>query len=150
MRLARLSSIAAFVVFAIGAACSDSTSPRDVACDPETTSVSATVTVGASVVFDWSPACPVALLLVEDGASDTWLISVPDDAFDSPQGNRIRPKVTYGQVPQGIIDTIAPTALVQGRTYELILWRVLPDGSTAQCQQRFGTVCLLTVKTFTR
>ena len=114
--------------------CSDEvTGPEEASCLPETASVEGKVTVGASVVFDWSPRCPVALVLIEEGAHDKWLVS-------TGSANAITPPVTYGQVPAGATDSYGPEPLVAGQTYELILWRMMPDGSSA----------LLTVKEFTR
>lgn len=133
-------------------ACSgDSTGPEDTPCEAETSSVEATVSVEGSVVFDWTPSCAVALLLVEDGSSDMWFMSTPEDQWTSPEaGNRITPPVTYGQRPPGEWEWYGPEPLVEGRTYELILWRILPSGSTAECQSRFEDICLLTIETFVR
>ena len=67
--------------------CSDDpTSPDDdqasLSCEADTGAVVASVS--ASEVFDWSPACAVALLLVEEGASDVWGISTDDATWNSP------------------------------------------------------------------
>ena len=136
------------------AACSDDpTSPNDdsasLSCDADTGTVD--VTVGASGVFDWSPACAVALLLVEDEASDMWGVSTDDATWNIPdQANLITPPLSYGAPQTGASQFQEPLPLLSGVTYELILWRVLPDGSAAQCQQRFENLCLLAVHPFVR
>ncbi len=132
--------------------CSDDpTGPETADCAAETSSVEATVSVGSSVTFDWSPRCAVAFVLVEEDGGDVWWISTSEDDWDSPNlANRITPPVTYGQVPAGILDSYGPDPLVPGTTYELVLWRILPAGSTAQCQARIGSACLIAVKEFTR
>ena len=134
--------------------CSDDpTSPDDdqasLSCEADTGAVVATVS--ASEVFDWSPACAVALLLVEEGASDVWGISTDDATWNSPdQANLIAPPISYGAPQTGASQFQEPLPLVSGVTYELILWRVLPGGSAAPCQQRLGNLCLLSVHSFVR
>ncbi len=136
----------------LAAACGDASTESDVeACTAETSAVTATVASGQATVFDWEPGCAVAMVLVEADGGDTWLVSTDDTTWDSPdQANGISPPVTYGVVPNGVSEGQAPEPLVSGATYELILWRILPEGSTAQCQQRFANTCLLTVHSFTR
>jgi hypothetical protein len=131
-------------------ACSDDgTSPER--CRPETAIVSPAVTAGQTLTFTWEPACGVAMLLIEEGAADRWLVATPEQSWSSPdQANRILPPVTYGQVPPGVAQGEAPATLVTGRTYELVLWRVLPQGSTAQCIQRLESLCLSSVHEFQR
>lgn len=120
-------------------------------CEAETGSVQVDVSVGTSVVFDWNPRCPVAMLLVEEDASDMWGISTDEATWNRPEdANRIDPAITYGTSQPGVSQFQDAQRLVTGVTYELILWRVLPEGSTAQCQQRFGNLCLLAVQPFTR
>ena len=129
----------------------DSTEPDSVPCTAGTGSVTATVTVGASVKFDWTPRCSVAMVLIEEDASDQWLVGTSEDSWTSAEtANRILPPLTYGQTPAGTEVSEPPATLVAGRTYELILWRVLPSGSTAECQLRLQNMCLLTVTPFTR
>lgn len=138
---------------AVCIACSDDAAgPDGDACPDETSSVEATVTVGqSSVAFDWTPRCSVALLLVEEEASDRWSISTPEESWTTPAlANRIAPPVTYGEVPAGITESFGPEPLVPGQSYELVLWSILPSGSTAQCLQRFESACLLEVEAFTR
>jgi hypothetical protein len=126
------------------------TGPTQCAADVGT--VTATVSVTASTVsFDWSPRCAVAMVLVEEDASDMWAVVAPDLSSSSTESaNIIGPPVVYGQVPAGAEQTDAPLPLVAGTTYELVLWRVLPAGSSAVCQAQNGNACLLAVKTFQR
>ena len=129
--------------------CSDTSGPDDDRCDATTVQVDVAVTTASNaVVFDWSPACAVALLLVEDDASDMWVISTDEQEWTSASGNRISPKILYGQPPSGITQTSAPEALVPGRTYELILWRVVSNPTA--CQTRIGNLCMVALETFTR
>lgn len=91
------------------------------------------------------------MLLVEFDASDRWWISTPEASWNAPEsGNKIMPPITYGQVPSGINDSYGPEPLLSGQAYELVLWRVLPTGSAAQCQQRFENFCLIALQPFTR
>jgi hypothetical protein len=109
------------------------------------------VTTGTSVKFDWTPRCAVAMILIEEDASDRWSAAPPEDSWTSADAaNKILPPVTYGQTPAGAETGEPPATLVAGRTYELILWRALPGGSTAQCQLRLENMCLLTVTAFVR
>jgi hypothetical protein len=132
--------------------CSDDPAqPEPIVCDPELTSVTAFVSSGLSPVLDWEPACPVALVLVEEGGHDKWGIMSDEAGWDQPAtANIISPPVTYGVVPDGLIEIPNPEALEPGVTYELILWSILPAGSTAECQMRWDDACLLTVHPFTR
>lgn len=134
------------------AACGDDSSgPNLETCQPETGAVTATVTAGQSVVFDWEPECAVAMLLVEEDGSDMWAISTDEETWTDPgSANLIHPPVTYGALPAGATETEEPLLLVAGTPYELVLWRILPEGSAAQCRQRFENACLLTVHAFTR
>jgi hypothetical protein len=137
------------LILAVGG-CSETASPED--CEPETTSVTATVTSGSTPSFDWDPACGVALLLIEEEASDQWSIATPESSWDTPdQANQIFPPVRYGQVPARATESGEPSTLQEGTVYELVLWRIIPQGgSTAGCMQTFENACLLTVKEFTR
>lgn len=149
-RTAQLLEIAAAA--AVVSACSDdSTGPQADPCTAETSAVEATVAIGTDVVFDWAPECHVALLLVEGDEGDTWLISTSEDDWDSPElANRIAPPVTYGRVPSGIPETWGPEPLIAGGSYDLILYRILPSGSSVQCEVNFGNACALAIQTFTR
>lgn len=145
------SAFALFLTVSIVAACSDdTTSPEVDECEPETAAVSPTITVAESVVFDWEPACGVALLLVEEGASDRWAINTDEQSWETPeQANQIFPPVTYGLAPAGVQELPAEE-LVVGRVYELVLWRVLPDGETEDCIATLENACLIAVHEFTR
>ena len=144
--------LVAFTLTLCVAGCGDdSTGPAAEACTPETTTVTATVTTGQTVVFDWEPACPIAMLLVEDDASDMWGIGTDEESWGDPSdANQIAPPVTYGVTPPGAIAFEEPLNLEANVPYDLALWRILPEGSTAQCQMRFGNACLITVRQFTR
>ncbi|MEN8184751.1 MAG: hypothetical protein ABFS46_19695 [Myxococcota bacterium] len=133
-----------FALVLLAACGEDATAPdpnagdpqETVQCEAATDKVEASVTVGAEVVFDWTPACDVALVLVEPlgSGADLWAVALPDES------NGIAPPVTYGVVPPGAESNEAAAPLTPGETYELILWRIMPDGSAA----------LLTVHQFTR
>jgi len=114
--------------------------------------VGVTVTTGLSVGFDWEPPCAVAFLIVQGEAGDQWIISTDNQQWDDPayQSNRFAPPVTYGTNPQGVDDTFGPEDLFSGLTYELYLYRVLPENSSAVCQIQFGQVCLLALVEFVR
>ena len=145
------SPLLAILAAAATLSCSDSTPPRNLACPDNTGAVNASVAVSANgVVFDWTPACAVAMVLVEEDASDMWVAMAPNLSSTSTQSsNIILPPVTYGVAPVGT-DADPPETLLAGHTYELVLWRVVPAGATANCQARNGNACLLAVKTFTR
>ncbi len=132
--------------------CSEgSTGPEAPSCLPNTTSVEATVSVAGSVTFNWSPSCPVALLLVEGDDGDTWWVSTPESDWESPEiANKIVPPVIYGQMPASATDYYGPDPLLAGGTYELILWRAVPEGVASDCEGGFAGMCLLTIKTFVR
>ena len=134
------------------AACSDTPAgPATAPCTPDTGTVIATVTSGQSVVFDWEPRCAVAMLLIEDDASDVWGISTDEATWDSPdEANRITPPVTYGVAPTGIAVFQEAEQLVDNVIYDLILFRILPEGSAAQCDLRLESFCRLVVHQFTR
>jgi hypothetical protein len=146
-------SVLAMVV-AVASCSSDATGPKDKDCTESTTAVNATTSVDDSVVFDWTPKCTLALLVVEttDGHDQWWVAGFNPDTVDIPttDANRISPRVTYGHVPATSTDSFGPESLVAGTTYVVALWRVLPNGSTLQCQQNHGTACLVAVASFTR
>ena len=140
-------------------ACSDSgTEPVVPRCEAETSSVEVSVEVGSSVVFDWTPACGVHFLIVEEGASDRWLIWSGDNPPPSTpdQGNIITPPVTYGIVPSGVVVDVAPIDLVPGTAYNLALARILPAGANVDgCfavggSFGGGTVCGIALHNFIR
>ena len=118
----------AFLFFGLVACGDDGQGPEPIACTDDTGSVEVTVTTGASVRFDWEPACAVALLIVEQEASDRWW-SIGTAIIDEPllaelRENLITPPVTYGVTPSGVDELQPPETLVAGVTYELTLWRV--------------------------
>jgi hypothetical protein len=91
------------------------------------------------------------MILVEEDASDMWGSATDQDQWDSPAAaNLIAPPVTYGTALTGTIAFQDPLPLEAGHTYELVLWRILPSSSNAQCQQRFENACLLAVHEFAR
>jgi hypothetical protein len=133
----------------VSLSCTESTGPKN--CTGDTGVITATVTTGATVTFDWEPRCAVALLLVEEEASDQWAITAPDfNETATSAANVILPPVTYGQVPAGAEEFQAPQTLVAGTTYELVLWRIVEEGTSPACQERFENACLVAVKTFQR
>ena len=89
-------------------------------CDAEVTEVDVTVArTSGNVVFDWTPRCRVALLLVEAEGGDLWAIGEED-------ANLIEPPVTYGLAPAGLT-IYGPEELVPGTEYELVLWTTSPE-----------------------
>ena len=151
----RLRSVLGLLVVGVAiGACGDDPVEADLEpCTDDTGVVTVTVTVsgGEPLVFDWEPRCEVALLLVEEDGSDQWAIATDDATWDDPDlANRIAPPVTYGVTPAAITDTYGPNPLGEGVTYDLVLWRILPEESTAQCQRRLEAACLLALHSFTR
>ena len=142
------------VVVAVTSCSGDAAGPTDKDCAETTTSVNATISVGDSVVVDWAPKCAIALLVVETtvGHDQWWIAGFNPDTVDNPTtaANRIVPRITYGHVPTTATDSFGPEPLVAGTTYVVALWRVLPSGSTLQCQQNHGAACLVAVTSFTR
>ena len=130
----------------------DSTAPDVPGCGAQTTSVQATANVGSTVTFDWSPRCPVGLVLVEDeDGSDMWYVGTPEfQNGTAKNANRIAPSLTYGQSIAGMTGSDSTLPLIAGKTYILALWRTQPFGSTAHCQQEVDNACLLAVLPFTR
>src|SRR5262245_33700558 len=67
-------------------------------CTAETTAVTTTVSSGDSLVFNWDPACCVAMVLVEYELSggDRWGIHTPPERWRSADGgNTIVPPLVY-------------------------------------------------------
>ena len=103
----------------------------------EPMSVEVTVNTATSQpVFDWTPRCPVMLVLVELDGSDQWLL-----ADQGEDGNSIEPPVTYGVVPAGAQQRSDPEALTPGVSYDVVLWRLHSELA--------DTDVLLAVKEFT-
>jgi hypothetical protein len=131
------------------AACTESTGPSECAATTGTVSVTVTKTA-SSVVFDWTPRCAVALVLVEQDGSDQWALESPD-LNDTPTtaSNIITPSVTYGETRAGAVSSTAEP-LVTGQLYDVVLWRMIAPGTNAPCLDRFENACLLAVHEFTR
>jgi hypothetical protein len=145
----RVGGLAVALVVVAGA-CADDPTGVAAECTDDTGTVAVSVGPGLTPVFSWDPSCAVALLLVEQEASDQWGISTDEATWDDPsQANRISPPITYGVTPASASELSAPEDLTAGVTYELVLWRVLPDGSTAQCMQTLENLCLMAVHEFT-
>ena len=145
-----------FLVFGV-VACGDDgegPDPMAIACTDDTGTVTVTVGAGLQPIFNWEPACAVALLLVEAGSGDVWGISTDNATWDNPvQANLIAPPITYGVAPTSAPELQAPDPLAPGVSYEVILWRVLASGSTTQCVARVGNpadVCVMAIHEFTR
>jgi hypothetical protein len=128
----------------------DPTGLVDTPCTDDTGSVSVTISSGLQPAFDWDPDCAVALVLVEEEASDAWGITTDVSTWDDPaQANLIEPPVQYGVAPASVTEFEPPAPLTAGVTYEVILWRVAP-GSTDDCAAVFSPgACLLAVQEFT-
>lgn len=146
-------SVAGCAVLAtlVMAACSDdeATAPGAL-CTDETTAVDVTVSGGTSPTVSWSPACDVALFLIEGDGGDTWLISTDENDWDDPlQANRISPPVRYGDVPSGIDELWGPEALEAGSPYQVVLWRIQPTGIFEGCASVIGNACALALESFT-
>ena len=102
----------------IAAACKpDSADPNapQVAC---TGIVSVQVTSGTTPTFSWTPACKLFFVLVEPSNSGADLWSVISDST-----NAIASPVVYGTTPSGAVQADAPTPLVAGQVYKVILFR---------------------------
>lgn len=135
---------------ALSLGCARDTPTGPLACSASTGTVTVTVARGSALVFDWSPQCAVALLLVEQDASDQWALGAPGLEFTSTESsNIIVPPVTYGLAPPGTEST-TPATLVAGQTYEVVLWRAVSPNITAPCVQRVQNACLMAVHQFTR
>lgn len=86
--------------------------------------VSVSVSGGTTPTFSWTPACRLFLVLVEPASSgeDQWLV-ITDST------NAIAPPVTYGVTPPGAVQLAAPTALVAGQAYKLVVFRWTGPGA---------------------
>lgn len=122
-------------------------------CADDVGQVSVTVGAGLQPVIDWDPDCTVTFVLVEEDASDVWMVGTDlpgtTDIGDPDLVNLISPPVTYGVVPDGVDEIRAPAPLQVGRTYEVVLWRS-PPGSTADCISVAFGGCLMAVHEFSR
>lgn len=134
-------------------ACGNATGPEEQAmpCTDDTGSVEVTVGPGLTPSFSWSPACAVAMVLVEEDGSDMWSAITDETLWDNPAtANLVASPVTYGTAITGTTTSQEPLPLQTGHTYELVLWRILPASSKASCHQRSETACLLAVHQFVR
>ena len=135
------------VVAALG--CNDSTAPETTSCATTRTVDITTTKTATGMVINWSPGCSAAMVLVEEGGSDMWYAIAPDlDENSTEASNIIKPSVTYGQVPAGAEGSPETQTLVAGRTYEIVIWRVVAPGATATCHERFGNACLIGLEQF--
>lgn len=106
---------AAALSVGLAACSSDPTSPGGPL--PECTGpVTIEVSSGTSPTFDWSPACRLFLLLVEQDAADHWIV-ITDST------NAIAPPVRYGVLPAGARQRDPATPLAAGQTYDVVLFR---------------------------
>lgn len=121
----RSSLVGALVLSLVG--CSDTASPNR---DPCTGDVTISVSSGTTPTFTWSPACGVLAVLVEEDASDIWIISATGNGT-------IGSGVKYGTVPSGAEEGTAPVALLAGHTYEVILFRGTEDDAVIAGIQAF-------------
>jgi hypothetical protein len=69
--------------------CGDSTGPEEpdeqvIPCTEQIGSVDVTVSDGLTPTFSWSPACGVAMILIEEDASDMWGAGTDEDAWSDP------------------------------------------------------------------
>jgi hypothetical protein len=115
------------------AACSsDPTSPGD-SVQECTGPVTVSVSSGTTPTFDWTPRCSLFLVLVEQGASDRWLVL-------SPGANGIPPPVQYGVLPPGASQEDVAIPLAAGQTYDIVLGRWTgpgPEDGTVIANQEF-------------
>jgi hypothetical protein len=135
-------------VAAISACKSDKAVGPSGECTASTTSVTLTVTAGTTPTFDWTPACPAYLFLVETKSSgaDQWVIA--DNSGDSTTAaNTIHPPLVYGVQPTGTTQNDSgPQTLVAGTEYTVAVWRIMSSEQAAQkCRGQIGPLCLMAV-----
>ena len=97
----------------------DGADPDPIACTADTGSVEVTVTTGASVRFDWEPACAVALLLVEQQGGDMWLIGtdLPGTLeLGDPEGDGPAVSLTYHDRVRAVLGATRLTTPSTGST----------------------------------
>ena len=143
-----------FLVYGVAACGDDGEGPDLIACTDDTGAVEVSVTTGASVRFDWEPACAMAFLIVEQqGGADVWVIGKDPPGTLGPgepdQVNLITPPVTYGAAPSMADEIYPPETLVAGVTYVLGLGRS-PPGSIAECPGVVFGICLMAGQEFVR
>jgi len=128
--------------------------PENAECQPETQVLVVTTQIGENVVFDWTPACGVRTLFLEQDfppQNDVWQIEDGGLLGAAPdQANVIMPPVTYGMVPPGAqLSGGEATTLIVGQSYLVGLFRALPTGVT--CNDAGSTAfCRVANFTFTR
>ena len=150
MLRARTIVVAALAAPLVACGGDDPTGPA--LCTDDTGTVTVTVSDATPPVFSWDPACSVAVFLIE-APGDVWYIGSDDTLWDDPaQANVVTPPVTYGVVPSEVEEFTGPLPLTPGVAGTVILWRILPDGSTASCLfdtfGAFGNVCVLAIHEF--
>ena len=106
----------------------DPAGPDDLA--PCTGDVTVSVSAGTTPTFSWSPACRAYGLIVEEGASDRWLLVATGSAG-------IAPGVRYGTVPAGASQRGEPAVpLVAGRAYDVTVFRGTTDDNARPAGSR--------------
>jgi hypothetical protein len=139
------------VLVAVAAAACSSDATATTECVESTEVVTATVTPGTTPTFNWSAACPVWMVLVEneDGHDEWFVANASSDTTTA--SNTIAPPITYGIQPAGTNQNPdGPQALKADTLYYLVLWRVMPtEGAATGCRGAIRTLCLLGLKDFT-
>jgi hypothetical protein len=79
-------------------------------------------------------------------------VNSPESNWGTPdEANIIVPPVTYGEAPAGTVEDFPAEPLVSGVTYELVLWRILPEGNAGTgCMMVIDSACLTAVEEFVR
>lgn len=114
-RLRRVSLVTSLAAVVALAGCDDDpTRSGDDACRGN---VSVSVSSGTTPSITWAPACRVTMLRVESGTlGAVWII-------ESPGGQGIASGVRYGTVPEGAAEDEPATPLVEGESYDAIVFR---------------------------
>ena len=141
--------IVMLVLVTVAACKGDATASKE--CEATTNVVTTIVTPGTTPTFNWSAACPVWMVLVEnaDGHDEWYVANASSDT--TTESNTIVPPVTYAVQPAGTNQNPAgPQPLHTDTLYYLVLWRVMPSaGATAGCRGAIRTLCLLGLRDFT-
>ena len=100
------------------AGCSSDSDPAgpSVALSPCTGAINVTVSSGTTPTFTWTPACTVAYMIVEEDASDRWLLTATDRA------KGIAPGVRYGTVPAGARESSPAVSLTRGQLHDVTMY----------------------------
>ena len=117
------------VVLLAMAGCSDGATGPDNIEPCTVNSVTVSVSSGTTPTFTWTPACRVLMLLVEQEATDQWLLEATGDG--------IAPGVRYGTVPPGATARDPAIPLQAGTTYEVILFRGPPESAVIIAIEEF-------------